>query len=123
MVKKHKTAVKKAQEHAAGELKQTRIVDAVLLKLEQEIAASDLSDVLNNDASPSAHAHEHAATALKDSQVEAAVALKISQAADAKLLKKSQASHAEELKEKNQVISWVLGAYSVDATEDDKSDT
>jgi hypothetical protein len=119
MVKKHKTAVKRLQENQAVELKQTRIVDAVLLRHEQETAASDLSNVLNNDASPSAHMHEHAATALKDSQVEAAAALKISQAADAKLLKKSQQSHAQELKEKNQVISWVMGAYSVDTSKDD----
>lgn len=103
-----------AEVKKAVTLKGQQDIDAALLKESQEIDAEDLLRVQNDTDGVDVNTQENAALALKDSQVEAASVLKGSNATHANNLKKTQKYMDKKLDEKDQVISWVTGGYSVE---------
>lgn len=83
--------------------------NAAILKYRQELDANLLK-----------YAQKEAAEALEISQREAADALRVSNAAHAWVLRRAQALSTQEIKDKDQVISWVIGGYSVENDNDVK---
>lgn len=98
---------------------------AITLKEHQDMNAASLREVQENEAAAllkdqsevdgvDVNTQENAALALKGCQLEAACVLKDSHAAHAHHLKKSQKHMDKKMDEKDQVISWVTGGYSVE---------
>jgi len=98
---------------------------AITLKEDQDIHAASLREIQENEAAAllkdqsetdgvDVNIQENAALALKDCQLEAASVLKDNNATHAHHLKKSQKHMDKKLDEKDQVISWVTGGYSVE---------
>ena len=99
----------------AALLKERQEVEATKLELAQQHTADDLLNAhQSHDAANLAQFRENAACALHDSQELAANTLKASHAANAKLLRKIEDSSVQKLREKDQVIAWFSGCYSLD---------
>lgn len=103
-----------AEAKKAVSLKEKQEIEAAVLKESQEIDAEDLIKVQSDMDGVDVNTQENAALALKDSQVEAAAVLKDTNATHANNLKKTQKYMDKKLDEKDQVISWVTGGYSVE---------
>jgi hypothetical protein len=106
----------------AYRLKNNQESEAILLKEQQALVASDLTTVQANRDSMNNSTIEvsrkRAASALLTSQNKAAAALKDSNEDHARMLKKAYQTSKEKIKEKDSCISWMSGGYSVENEEE-----
>ena len=113
-----------SQKNCANALQESHAKVAVALDAHQKQKATNLLDARNGGKKTVEELNQHAATSLasshvkaaamlKDTQLKAATALKESQAHAASTLQKVHADAAEKHQEKDDIISWMSGSYSV----------
>lgn len=110
-----KITEKRRQEIEASDLKKKQERSAALLEQKQYRSALSLSawQIAHNDESINI-SRKNAANALKKSQEAAAQFLRQSQEEDSATLKEANRISKQKIFEKDQVISWLTGGYSVE---------
>lgn len=114
-------SAKQKLEKIATDLKSKQAIKAEKLKLGQEYDAEVLLEQQHIHPKSNAVTSEtSAARILKTSHQDAALALQKSEEDAAKLLKVSHKESAKKIQNKNHIISWMFGGYSVERDYEDE---
>jgi len=114
---KNASQLKDGQEMHASLLVQFHKENAADLKHHQEGTAIHDLETTNMNSLTVTESHEQAAVNLAESQREHAMILKENQLRAAEILKETHIRAAEKHKEKDDVISWLTGGYSIQKDE------
>lgn len=108
------TTEQQMQDNSALALKSKQETDADNLELNQKRTASDLLNAqIEHPEKDIRNSERRAAEALRQSQNDAAASLLESQKENAQILKAVNLRSSQKLKEKNQIINYLSGGYSV----------